>query len=131
MDASIEPTPLAKTAVWTAVRQEINLSLQNRSKVQISLDFHFADRSFQPADEGTWANRMILHLIDVINFCFGTELGTKVRFHDLVWYSAEWAKQKPCTFEPLYEIESDQVTAEFPKVWYASDAAGKYPISYL
>jgi hypothetical protein len=84
------------------------------------------DRSFGAADEGTWANRIIIHCAETIQWCFGLREHERstARFEELLIYAGNWLKSIPPCYTPIYHRNADAGSdAVFPVVMYLSDAA--------
>ncbi|RYP70755.1 hypothetical protein DL771_005250 [Monosporascus sp. 5C6A] len=70
-DQYMIPGSLSAASFWVGLRQEIYIAVVTQQPVKVNLDHFVVDRSFEPADDYTWSNRAIVHLADVLNFCFG------------------------------------------------------------
>lgn len=69
--------------------------------------------------------RITLHLVDVLEFCFGSreiDVHTVEKYERLVGYLAAWATSKPESFEPLFtKIPEDEEI--FPEIIFLGDCA--------
>ncbi|KAB5545750.1 hypothetical protein GE09DRAFT_1243583 [Coniochaeta sp. 2T2.1] len=115
----LTPGSLSAACFWVGLRQEIYSAMMNHRTVWINLDNGLVDRSLEPAEDHTWANRAVIHCADVLNFCFGQDAQHAAsRWQELDEYSRRWKNAKPPSFEPLYEDQS--ATRAFPEVWLQS-----------
>lgn len=130
-----KPNTFQKAMFWTILKQEIEISLRSQSRIKISLDFKFLDRSVNQSDDVTWANRIILLLAEVINFCFTTSCSDTVcRHRELKRHTSEWYEAKPVSFEPFFRSASparDEIDNVLPHLYYSSNAAGKIVPAYF
>ncbi|PVH98714.1 hypothetical protein DM02DRAFT_729682 [Periconia macrospinosa] len=85
---------------WAAFRQELWISLMTQRAFQLHI--FPADRSFDPADDPTWATRTIAHLGDVCHFAFGEERHSVVRYNQLVEENKSWRVRRPDSFDPFF-----------------------------
>ncbi|RYP93629.1 hypothetical protein DL770_000261 [Monosporascus sp. CRB-9-2] len=72
-DQYMIPGSLSAASFWVGLRQEIYIAVVTQQPVKVNLDHFVVDRSFEPADDYTWSNRAVVHLADVLNFCFGED----------------------------------------------------------
>jgi hypothetical protein len=117
---------LRLAAFWVGLRQEIYVAFVNQRPIMFPLQHCNVDRSFEATDEGMWANRIIIHCAETIQWCFGLQEHERstARFAELLSYAENWSKATPPCYTPLYHrnagVDSDTV---FPVVMYLSDAA--------
>ncbi|KAG9953786.1 hypothetical protein KCU85_g1162, partial [Aureobasidium melanogenum] len=116
---------LRLAAFWVGLRQEIYVAFVNQRSISFPLQHCTVDRSFGAADEGTWANRIVFHCAETIQWCFGLlehERST-ARFEELLSYAGNWWNSMPPCFTPVYYRSADtDPNAVFPEVIYFSDA---------
>lgn len=116
---------LRLAAFWVGLRQEIYVAFVNQRSISFPLQHCNVDRSFGAADEGTWANRIIFHCAETIQWCFGLlehERST-ARYEELLSYAGNWWNSLPSCFTPVYYHSADtDPNAVFPEVIYFSDA---------
>ncbi|KAI0415294.1 hypothetical protein F5X98DRAFT_388941 [Xylaria grammica] len=119
------PRGLHQAAFWAGVRQEIYLAVLRQRSTTLCLDNCNIDRSLENAEDEVWMGRITLHLVDVLEFCFGpTEMDAYAvqKYEGLVSYLADWAASKPESFEPLFaQLPEDGGT--FPEIVFLSDCA--------
>jgi len=117
---------LRLAAFWVGLRQEIYVAFVNQRPITFPLQHCNVDRSFGAAGEGMWANRIIFHCAETIQWCFGLlehERST-ARFQELLNYAVDWLKLIPPCYTPIYYCNANANSdAVFPEVMYLSDAA--------
>ncbi|KAL9616754.1 MAG: hypothetical protein Q9160_008411 [Pyrenula sp. 1 TL-2023] len=113
---------LRLAAYWVGLRQEIYMAFVGARPIMPQLEYCNIDRSFGPADECTWANRIIVHCADVLGYCFGEGPQSVAVYEDLLEYCNGWERSRPVSLIPLYTkpVENGAV---FPEIWHLSDAA--------
>jgi len=117
---------LRQAAFWVGLRQEIYISFVNQRSVQSNLDRCNIDRSLDPTDDCTWANRIIVHCADVLTFCFRDHDHTVRRWTELKGYNEQWVKAVPPSFSPIYYQDPEREKGEiFPQIWHIGDSHGK------
>lgn len=116
---------LCSAAFWVGLRQEIYIASMDHQPVKVSLPHGVVDRSLGPADDSAWANRAVVHIADVLNYCFGSvpSVGWWLELRE--WCS-RWQTQIPSSFLPIYERE-ETASQPFPEVWYDNACYGKSP----
>jgi len=101
---------LRQAAYWAGVRQEIFISstLQRAPAIQPPSEQYNVDRSLQPTDDCTWANRAVLHCSDVLAFSFGQGSRSVSLHQSLDDFSQRWQRLRPASFDPFFSnvIES-------------------------
>lgn len=95
------PNGLHQAAFWVGLRQEIYLAIMNERPTGLYLRCCNFDRSMDTADDEIWAKRIILHLVDVLEYCFGSDSSYDT-YDNLVEYSVAWAASKPDSFCHVY-----------------------------
>ncbi|KAL9109913.1 MAG: hypothetical protein Q9227_005436 [Pyrenula ochraceoflavens] len=113
---------LRLAAYWVGLRQEVYVALLGARPIMPQLEYCNIDRSFEPADEGTWANRIIVHCAEVLRYCFGDEAQSVAVYENLVEYCEGWEASKPPSLTPVYFKPAEQGLI-FPELWYLNDAA--------
>lgn len=90
-------------------------------------DYCQIDRSLGPADDQTWALRMIAHASDVLDYCYSGRHLDLERWTALWQYIEDWITNKPPSFSPIKFVESDPSQGRiFPDVWFLNDCHGMY-----
>lgn len=113
------PGSLSAASFWVGLRQEIYIAVITQQPVKLNLDHYVVDRSFDPSDEYTWSNRAIVHLADVLNFCFGRDSPSSSRWADLHEACEKWARTRPTSFNPFFYRARVSPSA-FPEIWHGS-----------
>lgn len=131
------PTPtssLRQACFWTGLRQELYMAFVHQRPVITNLDHAFIDRTFEPADDDTWAQRVLVHGAEVTRFCFGGEEndmdrmgggGRISRWKELWEYGEMWLDTRPESWRPVAYRERDLSRGDvFPEIWYFNHAVG-------
>ncbi|OJZ91257.1 hypothetical protein ASPFODRAFT_41658 [Aspergillus luchuensis CBS 106.47] len=135
-------------AYWVILRQEALTAFAKQRPFRIPLGPCLSYRSFEPADDFVWTNRLVIHLADVLQFCFGVDekLSTAAqqrlspqkttsesstantdmtlserlaRYDKLVAFGTYWEEHKPPSFVPIYARDPDCLRGEvFPEIWF-------------
>ncbi|KAL0944901.1 arca-like protein [Colletotrichum truncatum] len=116
-DRYLMPGTLTAACFWAGLRQEIYSAVINQQVVRMNLSHAIVDRSTSPGDDFVWANRAIVHCADVLNFCFGSEAGSVLRWGQLEMANREWKNALPASYTPIFFRERTEEEA-FPEVWY-------------
>ena len=119
------PRGLHQAAFWAGVRQEIYLAVLHQRSTNLCFDRCNIDRSLEKAEDEVWIGRIILHLVDVLEFCFGPQeidACAMTKYETLVGYSTAWASTRPGSFEPIF-IGSSHIENPFPEVIFLGDCA--------
>ncbi|KAK4936412.1 hypothetical protein LTR10_022686 [Elasticomyces elasticus] len=123
---------LCQAAFWVAFRQEIHSAFLKQRAFNLALSRCEAFRSFSPAEDAVWADRLIIFCADVLEFCYGNTQGTrqhdltsptpKERWLSLKQYERMWSEVLPASFEPIYFRDPDRAKGEvFPQICYMAD----------
>jgi hypothetical protein len=117
---------LRQACFWIGLRQEIVMAFVKQRPVKIMLNHDFVDRSLTPTNDDTWANRIIVHCAEVINFCFGKGDQLSIAdFQALKDYDEAWLRARPVSFLPVAYCEADSSAGEvFPQILYLNHAVG-------
>ena len=89
-------------------------------------------RTFEPAEDAVWADRLVVFCADVLQYCHGsnTDVTTsdvqqrqsKERWEELKAAEKKWSEVLPTSFEPIYYRDPDPAMDEvFPEIWYLAD----------
>ncbi|CAM1506350.1 Fc.00g059910.m01.CDS01 [Cosmosporella sp. VM-42] len=149
----LKPSPLTglqRASLLVAFRQEVYMAFVSQRAVAPAFNLPDVDRSLSnPADDSTWTNRILLHIVDALKFCYGGE-GTpsnriKEWYDELVAYGEQWYEKTPPSFRPIYIKElgshflqsqnsyggiGSTETGLFPEVWLLSDAVATGILNY-
>jgi hypothetical protein len=124
-DPASPASGLRQACFWTGLRQEIQMSFVNPRPIKTKLDHSFIDKSFTPADDDTWAKRIIVNTAEVVNFCFGEEERSVSIYQQLKDYDERWLEERPLSFLPLAYRRAERECGEvFPDIWYFNHAVG-------
>ena len=97
--------------------------------MQSNLDRCNIDRSFDPTDDCTWANRIVVHCAEVLNFCLGDNDDSVGRWAELKDYNQQWVKAVSRSFSPIYFQDPKREKGEvFPQIWHIGDSHGKFGV---
>lgn len=88
--------------------------------VNIDLNHPCLSQDTQGSEDDTWANRIFLHLLDAIQYCFGDERNPAT-YDRLVSYLSTWVESKPNSFRPVF-IRRNATGAGFPEIWLLNSA---------
>lgn len=120
----IVPNTLSAAAFWVGLRQEIYTATVNQQPVKAPLVPSIADgaRNLGPAADHDWANRAVIHCVDVLNFCFGDNtpsLSPRFSWDELNAWNKQWSARLPSSFTPTFLKERGPDDA-FPEIWHHS-----------
>ncbi|WYZ42395.1 hypothetical protein EsH8_VI_000094 [Colletotrichum jinshuiense] len=117
------PTLLRQASFWVGLRQEITMAFATQRPIKVKLDHLFIDRSFSPADDDCWANRIVVHCAEVVQFCFGEVENRKSEYQRLLEYDHNWLRARPLSWLPIAYSDSDPAGGQvFPRVFYINHA---------
>jgi len=126
-EASTNDGGLRQAAYLVALRQEIYVAFVNQRTIASVFERSTTDRSVDTASDWVWANRVVVHLADVIRFCFGeynNDRGVST-YQALVEYCHQWMLFKPISFTPLYYKSAEPMAGKsssvFPEIWLTGD----------
>ncbi|KAJ5709567.1 hypothetical protein N7493_009858 [Penicillium malachiteum] len=140
---------LRHATYWIAIRQEITTAFSKQRTFRLPLGPCEPYRSFEPADDYVWADRLVIHCADVLQYCYGSEeeelsgdryhassMGMGIlhqrnasgpdmriaRYEELVAFETLWNELGPPSFKPIYSREPDRSRGEvFPELWYLNN----------
>ncbi|KAG7412047.1 hypothetical protein Forpe1208_v009547 [Fusarium oxysporum f. sp. rapae] len=127
MDEPTEPferEDLPEAASWANLRLEAYLAVVTHAPFPSNLEWLCADRMGAPVDERDWSNLMLLHLTDIIRYCFSDNKDTE-HYVALLKDTTIWFKSKPDSFDPIYTCNHSEEQV-LPDIWLYSEpvAAG-------
>ncbi|KAJ9617969.1 hypothetical protein H2204_013261 [Knufia peltigerae] len=137
----IRPHNLREASFWIAFRQEIYTCFLKEQRFELSLSNCSAFRSFDPAEDTVWANRLIVFCADCLEFCYSSVecqtgrtatpnilnspmMATTARWAALKQQAEQWAASLPSSFDPIYYSparDHPPWSNIFPELWYRSD----------
>ncbi|KAM3495101.1 hypothetical protein MY3957_001707 [Beauveria namnaoensis] len=116
---------LRKASYWVGLRQEVTMALSSQRPIKISLCHSFIDQSLTDASDDMWANRIIVHCADVVQFCFGDDNQRPADYRRLLKYDDDWLHSRPLSFIPVAFSAADPGMGEaFPRIMYLSHSVG-------
>ncbi|KAF5577456.1 hypothetical protein FPANT_10398 [Fusarium pseudoanthophilum] len=119
-----EPESLPEAAWWANLRLEAYLAIVNQAPLPSYLDPLCADKKSAPVNDKDWANLMLLHLTDIIRYCFSDNTHTE-HYTALLKDITTWSETKPDSFDPIYTCNHPEKQV-LPDIWLYSEpvAAG-------
>lgn len=117
---------LRQAAFWVAFRQEIYSAFMKQRPFSFPLERCASFRTFEPAEDVIWADRLIIFCADVLQYCHGNpehpQRQGKERWAELRDAEKRWTEVLPSSFDPIYFREPDLAAGEvFPEIWYLAD----------
>ncbi|KFA68307.1 hypothetical protein S40285_07208 [Stachybotrys chlorohalonatus IBT 40285] len=114
---------LRQAAFWVALRQEVGMAIQCQRPITSVIDRFPIELSLDPADDSTWANRMVLLTAKLTQHCCSKRPTTSTDgvYEHLATYADRWMEMKPASFEPFY-FQSANDDSLFPELWLTCDA---------
>ena len=101
------------------------MAFVNQRPLKTKLDHSFIDRSLTPADDDTWAKRILINTAEIENFCFGDNEQPVSTYRRLKEYDESWLDSRPLSWLPLSYRAPDEACGEvFPEIWYMNHAVG-------
>ncbi|EGU89150.1 hypothetical protein FOXB_00335 [Fusarium oxysporum f. sp. conglutinans Fo5176] len=115
---------LPEAASWANLRLEAYLAVVNQAPFPSYFDSLCADKKGAPVDDKDWANLMLLHLTDIIRYCFSDDKDTE-HYAALLKDTTIWSETKPDSFDPIYTCDNPEKQV-LPDIWLYSEpvAAG-------
>lgn len=122
---------LRQAGFWVAFRQEIHSAFLKQRPFNLSLSRCEAFRSFSPAEDAVWADRLIVFCADVLEFCYNDKKDNvsqqstqtlKDQWLGLKQYEKTCRELLPASFEPIFFRDPDRSNGEvFPRICYMVD----------
>ncbi|KAH7131658.1 hypothetical protein B0J13DRAFT_508714 [Dactylonectria estremocensis] len=122
-DSTAVATEMRKAAYWIGLRQEVTMAFASQRSIKISLSHNFIDQSFSAGSDDVWANRIIVHCANVIEFSFGDGDQTASEYQALRDYDDGWLSSRPSSFLPIAYAPADTISGNvFPQIVYMNHA---------
>lgn len=116
---------LCQASFWIYLRQDIYISFVNKAPIKTNLDNFQLDRTFSPADDCTWANRITFKCAEILHFAFpesSTPAPSQTAWERLMDDVETWRMKRPAGFEMIYHAPRDPTEGKwFPDMWYTLD----------
>lgn len=116
-----EHSSLRQAALRVAVREELHTCFINQQPLTLPPDLCGIDRSFTPANDETWAWRVLLIYRDALAHSISPSSGEE---WDRIYNDLQsWYNLKPDSFEPTFYQESNPSEGRFlPEAWFLHDS---------
>jgi hypothetical protein len=118
---------LSQTLIRSGLRQDIHTSFNRQEAVMSLLDALIVDKTMTPANDWVWQDRMLVHLGEILRFCFGASDRSVPTWNQLTDYSSQWWNNRPASFTPVYYQDPDGDNV-FPEIWLANECHGTLSI---
>lgn len=112
--------PLMKKLFWASLWQGLFLATMHQRPLQVDAGLVRARSDLEEDDDGAWTNRILIHLLDTMQYCFGQER-SPASYDRLISYTATWAESKPPSFRPIF-IQCASGGSVFPTIYLLNDA---------
>lgn len=106
---------LHEAIFWSALRQELFLSIVSQASPAVDLDERACESALQDDGNDAWCNRILAYLFWTVQYCFG-ESRNSSRYDELLTSASHWMETKPASFTPVYAREA-LGEAMFPEIW--------------
>ncbi|KAI4597948.1 hypothetical protein KJ359_003755 [Pestalotiopsis sp. 9143b] len=113
---------LRQDTSWMSLRMQLYFAVINQEPCSVSLSLD-SESGLGEDNDYQWARKMILHLHNVVNYCFEDDKDGST-YNELVAYAQEWVKLKPVTFDPIF-VGDAQAEDEFPDIFVLNDAVAQ------
>jgi hypothetical protein len=123
MDERTEPSEqvdLPEAAWWASLRLEVYSAVVTQTPFTSKSDHLYADKKFVPVDDKDWANLMLLHLADIIRYCFSESKDTD-NYTELLKDLTTWSNSKPDSFDPIYTCGHPEGRV-LPEIWVYNES---------
>ncbi|KAG9848687.1 hypothetical protein KCU86_g3293, partial [Aureobasidium melanogenum] len=114
-------TDLRSAAFWLGVRQEVYYAIANQKPTSLRFAHDENDAALEPTHDGAWANRMVMHCVGVVNYCFGSHEDA-TDYESLLEYCKTWISSLPSSYRPIIYRDPGQGNA-FSEIAYLSSAS--------
>jgi hypothetical protein len=92
---------LPEAAWWANLRLKIYSAVVTQTPFASNSDSLYADKKGVPIDDKEWTNLMLLHLADIVRYCFSDNKHAD-HYTALLKDLTAWSKSKPDSFDPIY-----------------------------
>ena len=124
--SAVNSRGLRHAAFRVGFRQEVYMAFIKQRPFRLPLALSDGYRSFEPADDHTWAHRAVVHCADALMYCYGEAKHTDEEYAALLQSNQRWHETRPHSFEPFHNRPPDVGRGEFfPELWYLSDCHGR------
>jgi len=121
---------LREACLVIGLRQDIFISFVTQRSLRPLAGYCHIDRSIAPADDWTWAHRIIAHCADVLNYCYGDKPHDVETWKALKSYADSWDSLKPASFTPIKDTAAGQSKGQiFPEKWYLNDCHSMFAMT--
>lgn len=118
-------TELQKSIAWVGLRQEIRIAFISQRAVNFPLHVFSGNSTGEDRHDGDWANRMVLHVAQALNCCFGNKVLSLKVHEELVAHGQLLIQQQPNSVTPLFfSKRGNEYNDRFPQIMYLNDAIG-------
>jgi hypothetical protein len=114
---------VSQTLIRSGLRQDIHTSFNRQEAIMSLLDSLLVDKSISPATDYIWQDRMLVHLGEILRFCFGESDRSILTWNQLFDYSCQWWEHRPTSFSPVYYKDAEGESI-FPEIWLANECHG-------
>lgn len=115
-----------QASFWLFLRQALDVALSHQRPLKLNLEAYAVTINLDaPADDWTWANRIVWITAEAAAFLFGQEK-SQAKYEELRIKADAWWQRKPQSFRPLYIARG----AVFPEIFYTRPWHGKKQFSY-
>lgn len=120
--SSTNASSLRSATLLIELRQEIHIAFMTNRPPPPLVEYCNIDRSLEPADDWTWAKRMIAQTADILSYCNGDGSKSLKRWSELRDYIGLWRAAVPPSFRPIYMEEANLESGLlFPIQWFTND----------
>lgn len=119
---SVSESHFGQSAFWARLHQALYVAVVTQQPISLDLDLCRLDTSLSHADDHVWANRMAVHMANVVQYCFGHDRPASI-YDSLCEYSSRWMSAIPSSFSPVFARHESRDGCTFPEILLLSYAA--------